>query len=123
MQSQHHGHVQVHKSGLVLDREMSFLGASPDRLVNCQHCQPVQGLLEVKCPSVHKNKTPEEACGDSDKRRALGPSGKEVCGQYNNHDCASTGSVVATSMPATPVVVTILDRTTCPARRRQQAQA
>jgi hypothetical protein len=66
MQSQHHGHVQVHKSGLVLDREMPFLAASPDRLVNCQHCQPVQGLLEVKCPSVHKNKTPEEACGDSD---------------------------------------------------------
>lgn len=66
MQSQHHGHVQVHKCGLVLDREMPFLAASPDGLVKCQHCQPVQGLLEVKCPSVHKNKTPEEACSDSD---------------------------------------------------------
>lgn len=66
MRSQHHGHVQVHKCGLVLDKEMPFLAASPDGLVHCSHCQPVQGLLEVKCPSVHKNKTPEEACSDSD---------------------------------------------------------
>ncbi|XP_070202256.1 uncharacterized protein [Littorina saxatilis] len=66
MRSQHHINLQVRKCGLLIDSDMPFLATSPDGLVHCQHCQPVQGLLEVKCPSVHRNKTPEEACSDSD---------------------------------------------------------
>lgn len=57
-----HPNIHVNKSGLILDECLPYLAASPDGVVTCTHCSPTQGLLEVKCPSVHRNKTPEEAC-------------------------------------------------------------
>ncbi len=36
------------KSGLVLDPNYPFLGASPDGTIKCACCKP--GVLEIKCP-------------------------------------------------------------------------
>lgn len=59
-----HGHIIIQPCGLIIDKDKPFLASSPDGLVKCTHCQPCQGLLEIKCPSVHRQKTPEEACCD-----------------------------------------------------------
>ena len=59
-----HPHIKVQPCGLIINKEKTFLACSPDGLVKCSHCQPCQGLLEIKCPSVHRQKTPEEACSD-----------------------------------------------------------
>lgn len=59
-----HPGIEVKKSGLHLYNDAPYLGASPDGIVTCPHCaeDEKEGLLEVKCPSVHRNKTPEEEC-------------------------------------------------------------
>lgn len=59
-----HPSLHVERAGLFVHPEMPFLAGSPDGLVRCVHCAPTQGLLEIKCPSVHRNVTPEEACTD-----------------------------------------------------------
>ena len=59
-----HTHITVMRTGLIVHEDLSFLATSPDGIVQCTHCQPSQGLLEVKCPSVHRNDTPAQACED-----------------------------------------------------------
>ena len=59
-----HPGLKVRKSGLVLHPTLPYLATSPDGIVTCSHCSPQEGLLEVKCPSVLRNKTPEEACSE-----------------------------------------------------------
>lgn len=49
-------------SSLHVDEEHPFLGASPDGLISCKCCG--EGLLEMKCSYLFKNKTPQEACTD-----------------------------------------------------------
>ena len=49
----------LHKTGLVVNNEFSFLGASPDGLV-CDGGQ--SGLIEIKCPYTARNMTVDEAC-------------------------------------------------------------
>lgn len=61
MKKSHPG-LHVRKSGLVIDMERPYLASSPDGSVVCPHCSPTQGLLEVKCPSIHRDHTPMEAC-------------------------------------------------------------
>ena len=58
-----HGHlVEVEKTGLHIHPSVSFLAASPDRLVLDPSCQPSRGLLEVKCmPSI--NGAPSDYAG------------------------------------------------------------
>jgi len=63
MKKMHPG-ITVKKAGLLLDPTVPYLASSPDGFVTCTHCAPTQGLLEIKCPSVLRNKTPEEACED-----------------------------------------------------------
>ena len=57
------GHlVEVEKTGLHIHPSVSFLAASPDRLVLDPSCQPSWGLLEVKCmPSI--NGAPSDHAG------------------------------------------------------------
>lgn len=49
-------------SSLHVDEVHPFLGASPDGLISCKCCG--EGLLEMKCSYLFKNKTPQEACTD-----------------------------------------------------------
>ena len=49
----HHPDLQVTPSGLWLSEEHSFIGASPDGLLECSSCG--KGVLEVKCPYKFKN--------------------------------------------------------------------
>lgn len=49
-------------SSLHVDEVHPFLGASPDGLISCKCCG--EGLLEMKCSYLFKNKTPHEACTD-----------------------------------------------------------
>ena len=41
-----------------MDVDLSFIGASPDGLVECSCCG--KGLLEIKCPYCIKEKLPDE---------------------------------------------------------------
>ena len=63
MQPNHAG-ISVRTSGLIVSEDLPYLASSPDGLVHCPHCMPSQGLLEIKCPSVHRDKTPMEAAKD-----------------------------------------------------------
>ena len=49
----------MHKTGLVVNNEFSFLGVSPNGLV-CDGGQ--SGLIEIKCPYTARNMSVDEAC-------------------------------------------------------------
>lgn len=55
------GHVKL--SGLIVNKDMPHLGASPDGIVHCKCCGT--GLLEIKCPYKFKNSTLDEICNDN----------------------------------------------------------
>ena len=46
---------EMSKCGLLIDREMSLLGATPDGIVKCS-CGT--SVLEIKCPYKYKDCTP-----------------------------------------------------------------
>lgn len=47
-------------TGLVVREALPHLGASPDGLVYCPHCNPYHGVIEVKCPYSFKDMHPKE---------------------------------------------------------------
>lgn len=47
--------LRVKKCGLFIDKDVPYLGATPDGLIG------TQGIIEVKCPASCKNLTPDEA--------------------------------------------------------------
>lgn len=47
-------------SGLVINKDLPHLGASPDAIVNCKCCG--KGLVEIKCPYTYRNLTIDEIC-------------------------------------------------------------
>ena len=49
------------ESGLVINTEYTFLGASPDGLVHDPVSADANGLLEIKCPYQLKDISPYEA--------------------------------------------------------------
>lgn len=56
-----HGHtgVKVENCGLFIDKDLVYIGASPDAMIECPCCG--QGVLEIKCPFsvAHTDPTPE----------------------------------------------------------------
>ena len=48
-----HSHFSLLDSGLVLNPEWPFLGASPDGTVHCDCCG--SGVVEIKCPYCHRH--------------------------------------------------------------------
>ena len=58
-----HKSASITQSGLFIDHDHPFLGASPDGIVSCKCCG--NGLLEIKCSFTHQNKTPYEVCEDN----------------------------------------------------------
>ena len=61
MQEKGHSGVIVAPSGLVINPEYAWLGASPDGLVTNPHSPDPNGLLEIKCPYKFRDCTPLEA--------------------------------------------------------------
>ena len=57
--------VTVRPSGFIIHPDSGWLGASPDGIVTDPACQHSTGLLEVKCPYSKRDKSPQEACSDS----------------------------------------------------------
>ncbi|XP_044290585.1 uncharacterized protein LOC123025682 [Varanus komodoensis] len=56
--------VKVEDCGLFIDKGNSWLAASPDGIVREADTGEELGVLEVKCPYKHRNKTVTEACKD-----------------------------------------------------------
>ena len=52
MSKSHENH-SVNLSGLTLNPDFPYLGASPDGIVNCSYCGV--GCLEIKCPSEYSD--------------------------------------------------------------------
>ena len=63
-----HSSFAVTESGLVLNCQWPYLGASPDGVVSCDCCG--RGVLEIKCPFCHHADTITVAATD-DKRFCL----------------------------------------------------
>ena len=47
-----HDDLSVAESGLVINPQWPFIGASPDGIINCTCCG--KGVLEIKCPYCHR---------------------------------------------------------------------
>lgn len=58
--------VQVEDCGLFIHPEKTWLAASPDGIIKDAATGKDLGLLEVKCPYKHRNRTVREACKDKD---------------------------------------------------------
>ena len=56
--SEKHEGLTVSPAGLFVDCEHSYIGASPDGVVQCGCCG--KGLVEIKCPFCVKDGLPEE---------------------------------------------------------------
>jgi len=54
-----HREFQLCESGLHIHPQYPHLGATPDAMVECE-CHG-KGVVEVKCPYCHRDKTPSEA--------------------------------------------------------------
>ena len=70
-----HESFSVKDSGLVINSEWPFIGASPDGIINCS-CHG-KGVLEIKCPFCHQESTIQSAA--MDKKFCLKQSGEKLC--------------------------------------------
>ncbi|KAM6389348.1 uncharacterized protein J5M81_007937 isoform 1-T1 [Pluvialis apricaria] len=58
--------VRVDDCGLFIHQEKKWIAASPDGVIKEEATGKTLGLLEVKCPYKHRNRTVREACKDKD---------------------------------------------------------
>lgn len=58
--------MRVDECGLFIHKEKTWIAASPDGIVTEAGTGKRLGLLEVKCPYKHRNRTVREACKDRD---------------------------------------------------------
>ncbi|XP_027746434.1 uncharacterized protein LOC114060823 [Empidonax traillii] len=58
--------VKVEDCGLFIHPDKKWLAASPDGVIKEETTGKDLGLLEVKCPYKHRNRTVREACRDKD---------------------------------------------------------
>uniref|UniRef100_A0A8B9RUC8 YqaJ viral recombinase domain-containing protein n=1 Tax=Accipiter nisus TaxID=211598 RepID=A0A8B9RUC8_9AVES len=58
--------VRVDDCGLFIHQEKNWIAASPDGIIKEVATGKALGLLEVKCPYKHRNRTVREACKDKD---------------------------------------------------------
>ena len=57
--------IKIERCGLFVDEELPYLGATPDGLIG------IDGIVEVKCPQLCENLTPEEAISQRIKSDAI----------------------------------------------------
>lgn len=63
--SKTHKAVEIDGCGLFVDKKNSWLAASPDGIVKDAGTGKPLGVVEVKCPYKHRNRTVTEACKDT----------------------------------------------------------
>lgn len=74
--------IKVKKSGLFIDEEFPFLGASPDGIIENQ-----DGLVEVKCPHTDREKSPYEYLREGRKHFLIPDKERdEIIDINKNHD-------------------------------------
>ena len=59
-QLENHHNLEVKDSGLCINTQWPFIGASPDGIISCQ-CHDDTGVLEIKCPYCHRDDAIESA--------------------------------------------------------------
>ena len=69
-----HRDLRFSETGLVVNSDYPFLGASPDGEVACSCCG--KGIIEIKCPFTCREKTFDEAVEDRDFCLMKQPDGK-----------------------------------------------
>ncbi len=74
-----HPRFSMMDSGLTINPKWSYIGASPDSVVNCDCCG--QGVMEIKCPYCHRNDGIAES--SEDKRFFLKRNSDGAC--YLDH--------------------------------------
>ena len=57
-----HRNFSIKESGLVINPQWSFIGATPDGLVYCDCCG--HGVIEIKCPYCHRSESISDAMED-----------------------------------------------------------
>ena len=60
-----HRRIAVCETGIVIQPNLFWLGASPDGLVNDNQHDPQYGLIEIKCPRSKRDCTPDEMVSDA----------------------------------------------------------
>lgn len=60
-----HHNLQIVDSGLVINPQWPFIGASPDGIVDCSCCE--RGVLEIKCPYCHRESSVTTAVSEDPK--------------------------------------------------------
>ncbi len=60
-----HRRIAVRETGIVIQPNLFWLGASPDGLVNDNQHDPQYGLIEIKCPRSKRDCTPDEMVSDA----------------------------------------------------------
>ncbi len=71
---QTHAGFNVRDSGLVINPEWPFIGATPDGKVTCTCCG--EGIVEIKCPYCHRKENIEVAAGEKKFCLKKGSDGK-----------------------------------------------
>ena len=56
-----HPSLTFKNNGLIVNEKYPHLGASPDGIICCFHCEPNEGLIEIKCPYRLRDLHPMEA--------------------------------------------------------------
>lgn len=60
-----HDNLEITDSGLVVNPQWPFVGASPDGIITCKCCG--RGVLKLKCPYCHREETIESAATNDKK--------------------------------------------------------
>ena len=78
MQASEHPNLTVAEFGFVIHLEKSWLGASPDGVVEDPVSVIPTGLMGIKCPYSMQDKSPEEACQDPSFYCSLSEDGSVI---------------------------------------------
>ena len=68
-----HDDFELNKSGLFLNTDWPFIGASPDGLINCSCCG--KGAVEIKCSYCHRFETVDKVASDRQSCLVRGSDG------------------------------------------------
>ena len=71
-----HHNLQILESGLVINPQWPFTGASPDGVVDCSCCG--RGVLKIKCPYCYRESSITAAVSE-DPKFCLKEIGREIC--------------------------------------------
>ena len=60
-----HSDFQCSEAGFFIDVDQTYLGTSPDGLINCSCCKDGHRVLETECPFCFKDALPDDTSADA----------------------------------------------------------